>query len=255
MPPPRRTYPLPDLKLLWGLAAARCAFQLPHCRHQCIEDATDQDPAVPLGIIAHIVAHADEGPRANPSMSIQERDCYDNWILLCDRHARLVDVRPRTHSEAELRRWKAEHEQWVRASLAQEMPEVGFAELEVVAQALLGTPQPPAADLAVLNPAEKMARNGLTQRVHYELTLGLGKAREVREFVRHVAMRDGDFPERLKTGFIVEYRALRQKGIEGDALFESLRIFAGGRRTQFRQQAAGLAVLAYLFEACEVFER
>jgi hypothetical protein len=221
----------------------------------CVEEATDQDQAVGLGIIAHIVAHADDGPRADPSMSLADRDSYGNWILLCDRHARLVDVRVHTHSEAELRRWKAEHERWVRESLTQEMPDVGFAELEVVAQALLGAPQPPAADMAVLNPSEKMARNGLTQRVHFELTLGLGKAREVRDFVRHVAVRDGDFPERLKMGFLTEYRALRQQSVAGDALFEAMRLFAGGRKAQFRQQAAVLAVLAYLFEACEVFER
>ncbi len=188
-------------------------------------------------------------------MSIDERDAYDNWILLCDGHARRVDVQPRSYLETDLRRWKADHERWVRESLAQEMPEVGFAELEIVTGALLGAPQAPAVDLAVLDPAEKMQRNGLTQRVRYELTLGLAKAREVRDFVQHVALRDSAFPESLKTGFLTEYRRLRDQGIGGDALFESLRAFAGGRRREFREQAAGLAVLAYLFEACEVFER
>ena len=255
MASPRR-YPQSDVKLLWGLAAARCAFPgPPHCRALCVEAATAEEPAASLGVIAHIVAHADEGPRANPAMPLEERDSYGNWVLLCDRHARVVDVQPRTYSVEDLLRWKREHEKWVHESLTHEMPEVGFAELEIVTQALLGTPQPPATDLGVLNPRDKMDRNGLTQRVHYELTLGLGKSREVRDFVGHVAVRDSDFPERLKQGFLAEYHRLREQGIDGDALFEGLRAFAGGRRREFRVQAAGLAVLAYLFEACEVFDR
>lgn len=79
-------------------------------------------------------------------------------------------------------------------------------------------------------------------------------SREVEEFVEHVAIRDSRFPERLKAGFVAEYSRLKEQGFEGDSLFEALREFAYGRTRNFQKQAAGLAVLVYLFEKCEVFE-
>jgi len=164
-----------------------------------------------------------------------------------------VDKQGSTYAAEELRRWKGEHEQWVRDRLREEVPEVGFAELEVVVAALVSGTTSASADFCLLDPGEKMRRNGLTEDVWFELTLGLSKAREVEDFVAHVAMRDAGFPERLKSGFVEEYRRQRADGIDGDALFYGVRDFAG-RHPELRRQAAGLAVLAYLFEKCEVFE-
>jgi hypothetical protein len=64
-----------------------------------------------------------------------------------------------------------------------------------------------------------------------------------------------DFPEKLKSGFLAEYQRLCTAGMTGDALFESLHKFSCGNSSDFRKAAAGLAVLSYLFEKCEVFER
>ena len=86
------------------------------------------------------------------------------------------------------------------------------------------------------------------------ITLGLGKFKEVEAFVQHVASIDPTFPERLRDGFVVEYNRLSADGFQGDSLFEGLREFANGGSTEFRKQAAALAVLVYLFQKCEVFE-
>lgn len=248
-----RKYAVRDLELLWGLAAARCSF--PECRLLLVEPATGHDPTQPVGEIAHIAAHSDKGPRSDITLKAADRDRYENLILLCPTHHTVVDKQASSYTISDLRQWKQAHEDWVRQQWTQEMPNVGFAELAVVTEALLHAPGPASTDFVPLDPVEKMVRNGLTRRVHLQLTMGLSKAREVERFIAHFAIADTDFPERLKAGFVTEYRRKRAEGLEGDALFEALLTFASQGCREFRYQAAGLTVLAHLFEACEVFER
>jgi hypothetical protein len=249
-----RKYPNKDLKLLWGLSAGRCAF--PNCRHQCIALETDFDATATLGKIAHIIAHSDDGPRANPAMPLEDRDCYENWMLLCPTHHDLVDVQPNTYTVEDLQRWKREHEQWVQESLAEAIPAVTFVELEMIARSIIHAPLPAGAeiDFKLTNPRDKMAKNGLTQRIEYKMTIGIIKAREVQDFVNSISVIDSFFSENLKSGFVNEYNRLRDQGLEGDALFEGLHEFASPRQKTFESQAAGLAVIVYLFEKCDLFE-
>jgi hypothetical protein len=248
-----RRYANRDLVLLWARAAGRCSF--PGCRQLLVEPETDHDLAQVIGEIAHIAAHSNKGPRADSTLRPADRDKYENLILLCPTHHTVVDKQYNTNTDAALRQWKQEHEEWVRKQWREEMPNVGFAELAVVTEALLHAPGPASTDFLPLDLAEKMARNRLTSRTHLELSMGLSKAREVERFIAHFAIADPDFPERLKAGFLEQYRRKQTEGLEGDALFEALFRFASQGRREFSYQAAGLAVLTHLFEACEVFER
>lgn len=247
----RRGYADRDIKLLWGLAAGRCS----RCRCVVVAEGTTSDPHTIVGEIAHIVAHGDHGPRSDPALQRADRDKYENLILLCPNDHTIVDKQDSTYTVDDLKRWKRDHERWVSERLREEVPGIGFAELEVVTSALLRASITPSADFVVLDPAEKMRRNGLTDAVRLELMLGLAKAPEVEAFVVHVGMMDPDFPERLKAGFVQEYRRLRSLGVEGDALFAVLADFSAAGHSEFRYLAAGRAVLAHLFEKCEVFER
>jgi len=247
-----RSYPSKDVKILWGLAAGRCAF--PDCHALCIGEATQHDPAVTIGEIGHIYSHSDDGPRANPNLTLEERDCYENWILLCGHHHNLVDRQENSYTATQLIDWKNNHEQWVRDTLSIEMPEITFAELEVVTRGLIALTGSTSDNFNVTGISEKMAINKLTSKVYFLLTLGVAKANEVEQFVSHIGKMDSTFPDRLKQGFVNEYNRLRTDGYEGDSLFEILQEFAGGKSPDFRRMAAGLAVLSYLFQKCEVFE-
>lgn len=247
-----RNYQDKDIKLLWGLAAARCGY--PDCRLELVLQATERDNAAVIGKIAHIVAHSNSGPRADTNYSKDLRDRYENLILLCPTHHDMVDGHSDTYTVQDLRQWKLDHEAWVRGSLAREMPAVGFAELEITTKAILSAPSEPVTAFTITDPTQKMIRNQLTDNIRFHLTMGLGKAREVEKFVEHIASMDWQFPERLKAGFVAEYSRRWSEGLEGDALFEALREFASAGSQDFRKQAAGLAVLAYLFEKCEVFQ-
>src|SRR5262245_3304922 len=116
-PGPRtsRSYSDRTLKLLWGRAAGRCA--MPECRVELYAEATDYDPIVVIGEIAHVAAAADDGPRATSELGTAQRNDYDNLILLCQNcHAR-IDGQTGFYSVARLKDLKQAHEAWVRASL------------------------------------------------------------------------------------------------------------------------------------------
>ena len=86
---PSRDISLSDVKVLWMLSGGFCAF--PGCRILCYAEATSEDPAKPLGEQAHIVAHSDTGPRADPSYPNERRGTYDNLVLICPTHHTQVD--------------------------------------------------------------------------------------------------------------------------------------------------------------------
>lgn len=111
----QRGYRDQTLKLLWGRAAGRCSA--PWCRVNLIADETGYDPAVPIGEIAHVEAAADGGPRANSALSREQRDSYENLILLCAHCHAKFDRQEKAHSVEYIRQLKQDHEAWVKASL------------------------------------------------------------------------------------------------------------------------------------------
>lgn len=220
----------------------------------CVEEATNGDPSAIIGRIAHIEAKSDAGPRANPLLSDQERDSYANLILLCPTHHELVDARDSIYTVDMLRGWKTEREDKVLEFLAQEMLSITFSELETITQALVNNGSTPFDSLSVIPPQEKMDRNGLTTQTATLVTIGLIQSRQVQQFVEDMSGIDSTFIARLTSGFINEYERTIQDGLEGDSLFEAMRLFSAQGRSDMRFQCAGLTVLVYLFERCEVFE-
>ncbi len=252
MPNLRRTYLQSDLKLLFSRAGDRCAF--PGCQQALTQDATHADPAVVLGRISHIVSDSDMGPRADPSMSRDDRRRYPNLILLCPTHHDLVDAQDSTYTADELRTWKRDHERWVQIRLTEEAAEVSFEELAAVTGALEAIPVRPESDLTLLDPSEKMHRNDLTFPTRELLQIGQLRFQDVQAFVSHTAQVDASFPDRLKAGFLNEYTDRVADGAHGDELFVAMWDFASGDSLDFRRRAAGLTVVTYLFHICDIFE-
>ena len=240
-----------DVALLWGRARAMCS----QCRDELILDAIGSERPAVIGEMAHIVGHSDKGPRPDPSFPKEQRNKYENLILLCRNHHAAIDKQDSIHSVEDLRTMKADHERWVSDQTRSAVPGVGFAELDVVTKALVGAGMQEGAGLHLLEISQKVSRNGLTDQVRWELSLLISKAREVEDFVVGMGKLDSAFPERLKAGFVREYERLVADGVSGDALFEAMSAFASAGHRAFRLQAAGRIVLAYLFEKCEVFER
>ena len=247
---PRRSYNDRDLKLLWGLAAARCAI----CRTSLVADASENDREVVLGKMGHIFAHSRNGPRRDGTKSAEFLRSYENLILVCGPHHDIVDGQESTFTVEQLLKLKSDHQAWVFSRLELATPDVGFAELEIVCSSLLAPPSMPSEPRLPTPPTEKLQKNRLDRDVHRRMQIGLGMFPEVDKFVTSVAQLDDRFPERLKAGFLQNYDMNRQKGLDGNSLFCAMHDFASGGSNDFNRQAAGLAVLCYLFQKCEVFD-
>lgn len=248
-------------KLLLQRSGDRCAFS--SCRKLLSADANDVDDAVILGEMAHIAGEKpgvkgknNASARYDPIMTDEDRNNYKNLIYLCREHHRLIDEQENTYPVAMLLQIKADHEEWVRQSLVQVMPEVDFEQLAEVTRHLLANfSSSPETQYTLTPPEEKMRRNGLTEQSKSYILHGMIKSKEVQEFLQAKILVDANFAERLKAGFLTQYYSCIQQGYKGDELFEALCTFASGHGHSFKQQAAGIAVLVYLFEDCEVFER
>ena len=116
-----RSYSDKTLKLLWGRAAGRCA--MPTCRIELFLTEPGYDPIWNVGEMGHMAASSDGGPRGDPALASDDRDKYENLILLCRNcHGRIDGLKERYPVER-LLQTKENHEAWVRTAL----PERGFS--------------------------------------------------------------------------------------------------------------------------------
>ena len=102
-------------KMLWGRSANRCSH--PECRRQLVDGETETDDPSIVGDEAHIVAREQDGPRGNSDLTADERDRYDNLMLLCKIHHKIIDDQPDTYTVELLREIKARHIEWVDGNL------------------------------------------------------------------------------------------------------------------------------------------
>lgn len=100
-------------------------------------------------------------------------------------------------------------------------------------------------------PADKLETNMLSEAVQTLLTAGMSRADLVRKFFRlKPTLRD-----QIAESFRGRYAELRARH-SPDAIFTELQRFAGGDVVRDPgPQAAILAVLAFFFEECDIFER
>jgi hypothetical protein len=103
-------------------------------------------------------------------------------------------------------------------------------------------------------PSNKLQFNHLSTDIQSLLTWGMQKADLVGNFFKHCP--DPQYGDEIASTFNEEYKKCKELSMEANIIFSELQKFAGGQdRKSPRYEAAVLAVLAYLFEQCEIFER
>lgn len=115
--------------------------------------------------------------------------------------------------------------------------------------------QPPATDPDLRPvPATKLQHNLLSDHVGILLKAGMSRADVVSRYFRMQS--DRLRRDRLAESFRSRYQALREQCIAPDDVFAELQRFAGGGQpASAARQCATLAVLAFFFEECDIFER
>lgn len=231
----------------------RCAF--PECGTALTVDGEKSSPVV-IGEAAHITGEKEGAARYDPVMTDEQRDHYDNLIYLCSNHHTQIDKQEADFSVDLLHSMKIDHENRVREAITEAFDSVGFPELEEATQWIMQVkPCQSGNNFSLIAPEDKLKANQLGNGSRGIITMGLSVAREVREFVESVSQIDSDFSDRLKAGFLSEYYRLKQEGHSGDDLFDIMCRFAQRGFKEQAKRSAGIAVLVYLFEACEVFEK
>lgn len=229
-----------------------CAFQ-PCGKHLTYEATAGDDTYVAEA--AHIRGEKPGAARYDASMTDEERDNVRNLIYLCTDHHTIIDKVEADWPVETLLALKESHEAKVRQAMEAAFADVAFPELQTAISWV--SSQAPATDgtFELLPPDEKIEKNALSDGARHIIAAGLISRATVAAYVETEAKLDPDFPERLKAGFLEEYFKQRKLGHRGDELFELMCAFAQrGLRKQV-ERTAGVAVLVYLFEICDVFEK
>ena len=103
-------------------------------------------------------------------------------------------------------------------------------------------------------PAAKLQYNQLSNAAGTLLKAGMSRSSVVRKYLRGLS--DQTRHDRVAAAFRYRYEQLKSDGNTPDDIFAGLQAFvAGDNIPSPPYQAATLAILAYFFETCEIFER
>lgn len=94
---------LSTVKRLFALSRNRCSF--PECHSPIVEES-----GTVTGVICHIKGRSEGGPRYDPKQTDKERHAFNNLILMCGRHSKLIDSEPNRFTVDWLREVKVTHE-------------------------------------------------------------------------------------------------------------------------------------------------
>ena len=88
----------------------------PDCRCSTIAPSEEDDQTfLYIGIVAHITAAAEGGPRYNLTLTSEQRASASNAIFLCSNCATMIDKNNGKDFSVELlNNWKKVHEEWTR---------------------------------------------------------------------------------------------------------------------------------------------
>ena len=100
-------------KLFWGRSGNRCAI----CKSELILSSTDIDNESIVGEECHIISPRFDGPRYDPAYPKEKLDSYENLILLCGTHHKMVDDQIAAYESNVLRLIKSQHEVWISEKL------------------------------------------------------------------------------------------------------------------------------------------
>jgi hypothetical protein len=98
---------------------------------------------------------------------------------------------------------------------------------------------------------EKLAKNALSEETAVLLRMGRRKSGLVETFFRKSPR--PDLGERIAEAFRLRYADLKALDLPADTIFKHLQDYAG-MNGEPKRQGAALAVLAYFFDNCDIFE-
>lgn len=137
---------------------------------------------------------------------------------------------------------------------AAEQASIGFEDIRVVLEDIAARELPNDHPVMTVDPG-KLKANRLSSNVQVLLTAGMAKAPLVKQFFEE--WHQPTYGERMAKAFGRRYRELREKvpPLHPNEVFDELQRWTGGAKLQPATRLASvLAVLAYFFDSCDIFE-
>ncbi len=131
---------------------------------------------------------------------------------------------------------------------------IGFEDLRLILEEIQARAVPPDQSPSIVQPG-KLKANHLSASVATLLRTGSSRAYVVKEFFE--SWDDETYGEKLQKAFRDCYLNLKQRtpSLHPNEIFEELLTWAGGAtRGKASRELAVLAVLAYFFDSCDIFE-
>lgn len=225
----------------------RCAM----CKIVLVDEGNSN--AACIGENAHIYGEKPDAARYDEKKPEEFVNSEKNLIFLCCNCHKKIDTDIASYTVDMLFELKAQHEMWVVQQLEAESAKFTFAELEVLAKYLVGsnsTNNP--LDYTILKIDDKIRKNSLESVQHF-INMGLSRVGSIEEYINRFP--DSQFAGRLTSFISNEYRILKASGLDPIEIFHKLWNIASGSMIDFNYRAAGLGILVYFFEKCEVFEK
>ena len=101
-------------KLLWGKSGNRCTI----CKCELTADSESVTFTSIIGAECHIRSSKPNGPRYDKQYPTKCVDKYENLVLLCFKHHKIVDDQANEYSVDSLLKLKKQHEAWVTEQLS-----------------------------------------------------------------------------------------------------------------------------------------
>ena len=236
-----------DQRILHSKSGNRCAM----CR-ELLTDIRNGSVAC-IGENAHIYGEKPGAARYEASKDVKFVNSEKNLIFLCCNCHKKIDTDIESYSAEYLFELKRKHELWVKQMLEQSM-NYTFAELEVLAKYILEKTDrgDVLKSYEILKIEEKIKKNSLENEKMY-ITMGLASNNVIKDFINNYP--SPYFSSQLNSIMSNEYNRLKQEGVDSSEIFHELWDMTSGNRDEFVYRAAGLGILTYFFEECEVFEK
>lgn len=210
-----------------------------------------------VGEAAHIRGEKPGAARYDPSMPADECGDVGNLIYLCRNCHRIIDDKNQENlwPVERLLKLKKDHEETAVRGMTRSYAEVAFGELKKAVSWIVRQAPAEIVTFDHISLDEKIKKNELSNGSKRIILHGLMSRETVSAYVKMESKLDPDFPGKLKAGFLERYYSLRKEGEKDDDLFELMCGVATQGFHREVERAAGISVLVYLFEICDVFEK